>query len=126
MGPNAVLTLSGVAQVRYNVTELLMQWESELQGLVSMHYGRRGQASSTFPPCDGQAERNGSSGGRQCEGMQDHLWAPRILFWGQETFESPKNRRTPTAELSVHRTTLNYSRLRTQDSVPVPVPRHIC
>ena len=49
---------TAAVRVRYNVTELLMQWESNLQGLVQMSYGHRGQQDPTFPPCDGQAERN--------------------------------------------------------------------
>lgn len=61
-------------RVRYNVTELLMQWESDLQGLVRMRYGHRGQSSPMFPPCDGQAEHNGSAGVRQCMGLQDNLY----------------------------------------------------
>ena len=65
---------TAAVRVRYNVTELLMQWESDLQGLVQMQYGQRGRLDPTFPPCDGQVERNGSSGTRQCMGMQDNLF----------------------------------------------------
>ena len=65
---------TAAVRVRYNVTELLMQWESNLQGRVKMRYGHRGEIDPMFPPCDGQAERNGTSGSRQCMGMQDNLY----------------------------------------------------
>eukprot|EP01049_Picozoa_sp_SAG25_P002536 SAG25_NODE_134_length_14400_cov_805.311049_9_plen_223_part_00 len=65
---------TAAVRVRYNVTELLMQWESQLQGLVKLRYGHRGEIDPEFPPCDGQAERNGSSGAHQCMGLQDNLY----------------------------------------------------
>ena len=65
---------TAAVRVRYNVTELLMQWESDLQGLVNMSYGHRGQVYPMFPPCDGQTERNGTGDARQCMGMQDNLY----------------------------------------------------
>jgi hypothetical protein len=64
---------TAAVRVRYNVTELLIQWESNLLGRVKMHYGQPGEIAPNYPPCDGQVERNGTSY-IACMGMQDNLY----------------------------------------------------
>ena len=62
---------TAAVRVKYNITDLIFQFESDLLGLTN---GTHRSPSSNYPPCDGTVERSGGMTTLGCDGLQDNLY----------------------------------------------------
>ena len=82
---------TAAVRVKYNISDLLFQFESDLLGLTN---GTHRSPSSNYPPCDGTVERSGGMTTLGCGGLQDNLYM-RDGGGGIETIGATQAVRTP-------------------------------